>query len=100
MRFFACRVVPRTRQIGEFANQRVQGKMTHLFDEVTREIARMERSCNQHLGLKAEPSSGPLKTSIRHCGTYIYDVLLKVTIRTFLRARHLTIDKLAAPKIN
>ena len=40
--------------------------MTHLFDEVTREIARMERSCDQHLGLKAEPFSGPPKTSIRH----------------------------------
>ncbi len=54
LRFLACRVVRRTRQFGEFSNQIMLGvgQMTHLFDEVTSKIARMERSCDQHLGLK------------------------------------------------
>ena len=68
--------------------------MTHPFDEVTSKIARVERSCDQHLGLKSR-SSSPLKTRIRH-GTYINDVPLEVTIRTILGARHLTIETLAA----
>jgi hypothetical protein len=94
LRFFACTVDPRTRQFGEFSNQILLGvgQMTHPFDEVTSKIARMERSGDQHLGLKSR-SRGPL-TVRRHGSTYIYHVLLEVTIRTLFGARHLTIDRL------